>query len=30
VKSRDRWLERSMSGMWKVGTSKVVAPDCVG
>jgi hypothetical protein len=30
VESGDRWLERSGSCMWKVGTSKVVAPTCVG
>jgi hypothetical protein len=30
MESGDRWLGRSGSGMWKVGTSKVVAPACVG
>jgi hypothetical protein len=28
--SGDIWLGRSGSGMWHVGTSKVVAPTCVG
>jgi hypothetical protein len=30
VKRGDNWLERSKSGMWKAGDSKVVAPACVG
>jgi hypothetical protein len=30
VESRDRRLERSESGMLKVGTFKAVAPVCVG
>jgi hypothetical protein len=29
-KTEDRWLGRSGSVMWKVGTSKVVASACVG
>jgi hypothetical protein len=29
-KAKDYWLGRSVSGMWKVSTSKVVAPACVG
>jgi hypothetical protein len=28
--SEDNWLGRSRSGMWQAGTSKVVAPACVG
>jgi hypothetical protein len=30
VKSEDRRLGRSGSGMWKADTSKVVAAACVG
>jgi hypothetical protein len=30
VESGDRQSGRRRSGMWKVGTSKVVAPACVG
>jgi hypothetical protein len=30
VETGDRRLGRSGSGMWKAGTSKVVAPTCVG
>jgi hypothetical protein len=29
-KVKDRWLGRLESEMWKAGTSKVVAPACVG
>jgi hypothetical protein len=29
-KVEGRWLGRSGSVMWKVGTFKVVAPACVG
>jgi hypothetical protein len=29
-KAEDRWLGRAGSVMWKAGTSKVVAPVCVG
>jgi hypothetical protein len=29
-KSGDRWLGRSESGMWKAGTSKVIASACFG
>jgi hypothetical protein len=30
VESEDRRLERSRSGMWKVGTFNAIAPACVG
>jgi hypothetical protein len=30
VETGDRQLGRSGSGMWKAGTSNVVAPTCVG
>jgi hypothetical protein len=30
VENADSWLGRSESGMWQAGTSKVVAPTCVG